>query len=156
MNTEPAKSKSFSLVVNNKEEEEVKEGSKEEETGGRKSEDVATTSGGEILAPRDFVLGEDFSDSSEVLLVRGGLEANTVRSVMGSSEAEVPVMTNKQEEEEEEKLLVEKVVELEKVEKKEEVEKEKQSRSIVSVRLGEEGSRFSFAKVISFFTKSSC
>ena len=142
MNTEPAKSKTFNLVVNK---QEVEEGSKEE-AWGRKSDDDASTSG-EILAPHGFVLGEDFGDSSEVL-VRSGLEANTVRPVMVSSEAEVPVVTTDQEEE---KLLEKE--EKEEVEEEEEVElleKEKQSRSIVSVRLGEEGSRFSFAKVIHF------
>merc|ERR1719397_1124022 len=132
VNTEPAKSKTFNLVVNK---QEVEEGSKEE-AWGRKSEDVSSTSGEILVGPHGFVLGEDFGDSSEVL-VRSGLEANTVRPVMVSSEAEVPVVTTKHQEEKEEQEVEE--VEL--------LEKEKQSRSIVSVRLGEEGSRFSFAKV---------
>ena len=135
VNTEPAKSKTFNLVVNK---QEVEEGSKEE-AWGRKSEDVSSTSGEILVGPHGFVLGEDFGDSSEVL-VRSGLEANTVRPVMVSSEAEVPVVTTKHQEEKEEQEVEE--VEL--------LEKEKQSRSIVSVRLGEEGSRFSFAKVIHF------
>ena len=137
VNTEPAKSKTFNLVVNK---QEVEEGSKEE-AWGRKSDDDASSSG-EILGSHGFVLGEDFGDSSEVL-VRSGLEANTVRPVMVSSEAEVPVVTTKHQEEKEEQ-------EVEEVEEVELLEKEKQSRSIVSVRLGEEGSRFSFAKVIHF------
>ena len=144
MNTEPAKSKSFSLVVN-QEEVESWLGSSEESVQGRTSEGQSLTEGapsrgeipnrGEIPPPQGFVLGGDLAESE--VLVRGGLEANTVES----SEAEMPVVvaTNK---EEEEKLLVAKV--------EEEVEKEKQSRSIVSVRLGEEGNRFSFAKVMSF------
>ena len=143
MNTEPAKSKSFSLVVN-QEEVESWVGS-EESVQGRTSEDAASRgeipnrgeipSIGDIPPPQGFVLGGDLAESE--VLVRGGLEANTLES----SEAEMPVVvaTNK---EEEEKLLVAKV--------EEEVEKEKQSRSIVSVRLGEEGNRFSFAKVMSF------
>ena len=137
VNTEPAKSKSFSLVVN-QEEVESWVGS-EESVQGRTSEGAPSRgeipSIGDIPPPQGFVLGGDLAESE--VLVRGGLEANTVES----SEAEMPVVvaTNK---EEEEKLLVAKV--------EEEVEKEKQSRSIVSVRLGEEGNRFSFAKVMSF------
>ena len=138
VNTEPAKSKSFSLVVN-QEEVESWLGSSEESAQWGTSEDASSRgeipSIGDIAPPQGFVLGGDLAESE--VLVRGGLEANTVES----SEAEMPVVvaTNK---EEEEKLLVAKV--------EEEVEKEKQSRSIVSVRLGEEGNRFSFAKVMSF------
>ena len=132
VNTEPAKSKSFSLVVN---EQEVLDGVRGEAVG-RKSEDVAAS--GEIITPHGF---GDFGESEVV--ERSGLETNTLKPVMESSEVEMPVVvaTNK---EEEEKLSVAKE---EVEEEEEEVEKEKQSRSIVSVRLGEEGSRFSFAKV---------
>ena len=128
VNTEPAKSKSFSLVVN---EQEVLDGVRGEAVGRK---DVAAS--GEIITPHGF---GDFGESEVV--ERSGLETNTLKPVMESSEVEMPVVvaTNK---EEEEKLSVAK----EEVEE-EEVEKEKQSRSIVSVRLGEEGSRFSFAKV---------
>ena len=128
VNTEPAKSKSFSLVVN---EQEVLDGVRGEAVG-RKSEDVAAS--GEIITPHGF---GDFGESEVV--ERSGLETNTLKPVMESSEVEMPVVvaTNKEEAKEE----VEEEVE------EEEMEKEKQSRSIVSVRLGEEGSRFSFAKV---------
>ena len=131
MNTEPAKSKSFSLVVNQEEVERWVESS-EESVQGRTSEDAPSR--GEIPPPQGFVLGGDLAESE--VLVRGGLEANTLES----SEAEMTVLvaTNK---EGEERVLVA---------NEEEVEKEKQSRSIVSVRLGEEGNRFSFAKVMSF------
>ena len=141
VNTEPAKSKSFSLVVN-QEEVESWVGS-EESVQGRTSEGAVSRgeipNRGEIPPPQGFVLGGDLAESE--VLVRGGLEANTLES--SEEEMSVVVATNK---EEEEKLSVAKVEE--EVEK--EVEKEKQSRSIVSVRLGEEGNRFSFAKVMSF------
>ena len=114
VNTEPAKSKSFSLVVN------------QQQSLMRTGGDPPVNGGGENLD-----LGGDSGDSE--VLVRSGMEANTLES----SEAEMTVLvaTNK---EGEERVLVA---------NEEEVEKEKQSRSIVSVRLDEEGSRFSFAKV---------
>ena len=113
MNTEPAKSKSFKLVVN----QQAVEGGKSKDAWGGDSED-----GGAALGPHSF--GE------RNVLVRSGMEANTMKPLVENSKTDGVVVGYDEKEEHEEKE-----------------EREKQSRSIVSVRLGEEGSRFSFAKV---------
>ena len=115
MNTEPAKSKSFRLVVN----QQVVEGGKSKDARGGDSEDGG---GGAALRPHSF--GE------RNVLVKSGMEANTMKPLVENSETDGVVVGHEEKEEKE--------------------EREKQSRSIVSVRLGEEGSRFSFAKVILF------
>ena len=115
MNTEPAKSKSFRLVVN----QQAVEGGKSKDAWGGDSEDGG---GGAALGPHSF--GE------RNVLVRSGMEANTMKPLVENSETDGVVVGHEEHEEKE--------------------EREKQSRSIVSVRLGEEGSRFSFAKVILF------
>ena len=115
MNTEPAKSKSFRLVVN----QQAVEGGKSKDAWGGDSEDGG---GGAALGPHSF--GE------RNVLVRSGMEANPMKPLVENSDTEGVVVGHEEHEEKE--------------------EREKQSRSIVSVRLGEEGSRFSFAKVILF------
>ena len=130
MNTEPAKSKNFSLVVN-------LPASDGQEGGGRGSE-YSVTRFSEVS--RDVVEVEGFG-GGEVLLKGGGeasiLPENSEERVGRHGEVDVEV---------------EEVVD----EVEENVNGEKQSRSIVSVRLGEEGSRFSFAKVgIYIYRKSS-
>ena len=112
MNTEPAKSKSFRLVVN----QQVVEGGKSKDARGGDSEDGG---GGAALGPHSFGEGN--------VLVRSGMEANTMKPLVENSETAGVVVGHEEKE-----------------------EREKQSRSIVSVRLGEEGSRFSFAKVFLF------
>ena len=113
MNTEPAKSKSFRLVVN----QQAVEGGKSEDAWGGDSED-----GGAALGPHSFGEGN--------VLVRSGMEANPMNPLVENSETAGVGVGHEEHEEKE--------------------EREKQSRSIVSVRLGEEGSRFSFAKVFLF------
>ena len=120
VNTEPAKSKNFSLVVN-------LPASDGQEGGGRGSEHAVTRSS---EVSRDVVEG---FGGGEVLL-KGGGEA----SVLSESSEE---SLGRQGEPVD--VEVDEVVD----EVKENENGEKQSRSIVSVRLGEEGSRFSFAKV---------
>ena len=112
MNTEPAKSKSFRLVVN----QQAVEGGKSKDAWGGDS------GGGAALGPHSF--GE------RNVLVKSGMEANPMKPLVENSETDGVVVGHEEHEEKE--------------------EREKQSRSIVSVRLGEEGSRFSFAKVIVF------
>ena len=112
MNTEPAKSKSFKLVVN----QQAVEGGKSKDARGGDSEDGG---GGAALGPHSF--GE------RNVLVKSGMEANPMKPLVENSETDGVVVGHEEHEEKE--------------------EREKQSRSIVSVRLGEEGSRFSFAKV---------
>ena len=128
MNTEPAKSKNFSLVVN-------LPPSDGQGGGGRGSEHSVTRSS---EVSRDVVEG---FGGGEVLLKGGGeasiLPENSEERVGRHGEVDVEV---------------EEVVD----EVEENENGEKQSRSIVSVRLGEEGSRFSFAKVgIYIYRKSS-
>ena len=115
MNTEPAKSKSFKLVVN----QQAVEGGKSKDAWGGDSEDGG---GGAALGPHSF--GE------RNVLVKSGMEANPMKPLVENSETDGVVVGHEEHEEKE--------------------EREKQSRSIVSVRLGEEGSRFSFAKVFLF------
>ena len=115
MNTEPAKSKSFRLVVN----QQAVEGGKSKDAWGGDSEDGG---GGAALGPHSF--GE------RNVLVKSGMETNPMKPVVENSETDGVVVGHEEHEEKE--------------------EREKQSRSIVSVRLGEEGSRFSFAKVFLF------
>ena len=115
MNTEPAKSKSFKLVVN----QQAVEGGKSKDAWGGDSEDGG---GGAALGPHSFGEGN--------VLVRSGMEANPMKPLVENSETGGVVVGHEEHEEKE--------------------EREKQSRSIVSVRLGEEGSRFSFAKVFLF------
>ena len=122
MNTEPAKSKSFKLVVNQL----AVEGGKSKDARGGDSEDGG---GGAALGPHSF--GE------RNVLVKSGMEANPMKPLVENSETDGVVVGHDEKEEHEDKE-----------------EREKQSRSIVSVRLGEEGSRFSFAKVLSFSVSS--
>ena len=124
VNTEPAKSKNFSLVVN-------LPASDGQEGGGRGSEHPVTRSS---EVSRDVVEG---FGGGEVLLKGGGeasvLSESSEESLGRQGEAELGEVD----------VEVDEVVD----EVKENENGEKQSRSIVSVRLGEEGSRFSFAKV---------
>ena len=124
VNTEPAKSKNFSLVVN-------LPASDGQEGGGRGSEHAVARSS---EVSRDVVEG---FGGGEVLLKGGGeasvLSESSEESLGRQGEAELGEV----------EVEVDEVVD----EVKENENGEKQSRSIVSVRLGEEGSRFSFAKV---------
>ena len=135
MNTEPAKSKNFSLVVN-------LPASDGQGGGGRGSEHSVTRSS---EVSRDVVEVEGFG-GGEVLL-KGGGEASIL-----PENSEERVGRHGEVEEGEADVEVDEVVD----EVEENENGEKQSRSIVSVRLGEEGSRFSFAKVgIYIYRKSS-